>query len=195
MEDWLDSKKYVIGTLLIALIAVSALVFAIRWKNPAPIAIHPPAPTPTSAPMTVYVSGAVVNPGIYSFSDGSLVADAIDKAGGSTTDADLEHVNLAAKLDDNAQVYIPHIGEFGNDVLLQNGTVGLVDPEAGLININTAGLDELMSLPGIGEVYAQRIIAYREENGPFEILEDIMNVEGIGFTRYQYIQPFITIGE
>lgn len=195
MEEWLSSKKYVIGSIMIGLLAVATLVFAIRWQNPAPITILPPAPTATRSPMSVYVSGAVVSPGIYSFSEGALVSDAIDQAGGPAANADLEHVNLAAELSDNAQVYIPHEGEFGSDVLLQNGTVGLVDPEAGLVNINTANLDELMSLPGIGEVYAQRIIDYREQNGPFEIIEDIMNVEGIGFTRFQYIQPYIIIGD
>ena len=152
----------------------------------------PRLPTATNSSIQVYVSGAVKQPGVYALPLGSRVADAVSAAGGASQDADMERMNLAARVNDEAHVSVPHLGE--TPVL---DTIVSAQPEAspssqytaqtsqpkpvpaGKVNINTATSAELQTLPGIGPVLAERIIAYRKENGPFLTVEDIMHVSGI----------------
>lgn len=195
MNEWVEERKGFLIVFFSSAIILAAIIFIIRWQTPAPITILPPEPTNTPGPIDIYISGAVKNPGVYQIPAGSLISDALAYAGGPVGNADLEHVNLAIELRDGNQIYIPRDGEFGNEVFLENGTVGIIDPLSGLININTATLEELMSLPGIGQTYAERIIAYREERGPFTLIEEIMNISGIGQARFQDIAPLITVGE
>lgn len=195
MNDWLDSHRILVFSVLGTLITIALIIFVVRWQTPAPITIIPPEATSTPGPFAVYVSGAVKTPGVYPLPAGSRVEDALAVGGGPTADADLDHVNLAARLSDGAQVYIPFMGEFGPEILTLNGTVGLVDPLAGLININEASVEELDALPGIGPALAGRIIAYREERGPFTAIENIMDVSGIGPACFENIQSLITVGE
>lgn len=146
-----------------------------------------PDATVTPPPVRVYVTGGVAQPGVVTVPAGSLLADALDAAGGATSDADLERVNLAAPLADNQHVIIPT--RTAEDVTGTSPPVG-----AGtLVNINTATQAELETLPHIGPAMAQRIIAYREENGPFTAKEDLQNVAGIGEARYNDIEPLITV--
>ena len=133
--------------------------------------------TPELDTLTVYVSGAVVSPGVYFFQEGDRAFLAVEKAGGFTEDADRDAVNLALPLKDGEQLRIPRRTE-------EHGSNGTGDPR---VNINTADVEELMKLSGIGEAKARAIIAYRTRNGPFESPEELKNVSGIGAAIYQNI--------
>ncbi len=176
----------------VTLIAAALLA---ACQSPAPIVIVPPptpAPTtiPTPAPMRVYVSGAVARPGVYLLPPHSIGEAAIQAAGGATGEADLEGVNLAQELHDQEHFHVPHRNEAGAAPAPQ-GT-----PAAGVrININTATAQELDQLPKIGPVTAQQIIEFRSRNGPFQRVEDIMQVKGIGQATFDQIKDMITVGD
>ena len=135
----------------------------------------------------VHISGAVVRPGVYSLPEGSRLFDAVELAGGFGPDADEDYLNLAAVIEDGSKYHVPTIQESATAELpaWQGG-----DPR---VDINHAGLEELMSLTGIGEGKARAIIAYREEHGGFQKTEDIMKVSGIGEGLYANIQDEITV--
>lgn len=143
----------------------------------------------------VDVAGNVVSPGVYELSGDSRVIDAVNMAGGLTDNADAAQVNLARKLVDGEQVYIPAEGEAiasagatSGGLHASSGATG-----AGLVNINVASESELMSLTGIGEVTAGRIVEDREQNGPFESIEDLKRVSGIGDTKFDAIRGSICV--
>jgi competence protein ComEA len=144
-------------------------------------------PPPTPAPLIVDVAGAVPRPGVYEMPGGSRVKDAVQAAGGFLAEADKANINLAAPLEDGQKLDIPFLAGAER--------VGVAAPETpALIDINTAGLTELDSLPGIGQTLAQAIIDYRETYGEFYYPEDIMNVPGIGETTFENIKDLITTG-
>ena len=147
-------------------------------------------PTPTPATINVYVSGAVKQPDVYALPLNSIVKDALTAAGGATVDADLDRINLATRLADQMQVYVPRQGEAAPPP--QSGSVP--GAAAGKINLNTATVEELDQLPGIGPAYAAAIIDYRTKNGPFKRIEDINAVKGIGDALFEKIKDQITVG-
>lgn len=148
----------------------------------------------TSAQIKVYVSGAVVRPGIYNLPAAARAQDAVTAAGGFTQAANPEKVNLAKKLKDGSQVNVP--SQSSKKAASGSGRRSERQNAAGnyvrTVNINTAGLDELVSLPGIGEATAQKIIDYRRVQ-PFSKIEDLMQVKGIGQGKFQKLQDRITI--
>lgn len=160
-------------------------------------------PAPTKAPIAVHVIGAVPRPGLYEFVEGARVQDAIDAAGGLLSSANVDSINLAALLEDGQQLNIPYkAGEVPAESFSTEEELVLPTEESSenseventeLININTASLEELDSLPGIGPTIAQRIIDYRNENGPFNTIEDIQNVSGVGPSTFEEIQDLITV--
>lgn len=154
----------------------------------------------------VYVSGAVVRPGLYDLPSGSRADDAVTAAGGMTQEADVTRVNLALKLKDGVQVNVPYQKKkyekqyrdsfnksyankksslLYNDVSKQTGHVGTV-------NINTASAKELEALPGIGPSMAKRIISYRNSHS-FNQIEDLLKVQGIGKAKLEMLRPRIRI--
>ena len=143
----------------------------------------------SSAQLYVQVSGAVECPGVYAFPEGSRVYEAIARAGGLTEDAYDVELNQAQLLTDGQKIYVPVVGEAVT--VSQNGSAGLSDD--GRININTATVEELMTLTGIGETRAKSIVAYRDANGPFAAPEDLQQVSGIGESTYRKIADAITI--
>lgn len=154
------------------------------------------SPAPTAAPMIVHITGAVVDPGVYSQPPGSRVMDAIQAAGGLTPDADSTLINLAMLVEDGMQVWVPR--QIVDDLVGKNPGKAEIDPvtrhPGGLININTATQTELETLSGIGPVTAKAIIQYRQENGPFSEIEAIQAVSGIGPVTFEKIREFITVG-
>ena len=144
--------------------------------------------------IVVDVEGAVVSPGVVTLTEGSRVYEAVEAAGGMAESADHGKVNLAEKVSDGMAVYIPFQGEEQSGLApgISSGQTSS-SGSGGLININTADKSALMQLPGIGEVYAQSIIDYRQSVGTFQKIEDIKNVSGIGDGRYEKIKDKITI--
>jgi len=155
--------------------------------QPRPTAIPP---TPTPATINVYVTGEVNNPDVYALPLNAIVKDAVTAAGGATADADLDRINLATKLTDQMQVYVPRQGEAAPPP--SNGSTPNAPTEK--ININTANAEELDKLPGIGPSLAKAIIDYRTKNGPFNKIEDINDVKGIGDALFEKIKDQITVG-
>jgi len=153
--------------------------------------------------ISVHVTGCVNNPGVVTIKRGSIIKDAIDAAGGATEDADLENINLVYKLNYNVKIKIRAKGEVSGETetslagkgvdIIDNsgGAVEEVKRSDGKININSATVEELMELPGIGEKTAADIIKYREQAGGFRTIEDIMNVPGIKEGRFEKIRDKI----
>ncbi len=184
MEDWLERYRGYILIILINFILTGGAVILLNRPEPTPIVISEPPPTPTPRPILVYVSGAVENPDVYPLQAEAIVKEAIQAAGGATEEADLERINLAKRVHDGEHIHVPKIGEAVGPPMSE---------ESGKININTATLEELDSLPGIGPVYAQRIVEYRTQKGPFKTIEEIMNVPGIGEKMFEKIKDLITV--
>lgn len=152
--------------------------------------------------ITVHVIGEVVSPGVVSLKEGSRIIDAINSCGGKTENADITKINLAYILEDGIQIYVPRLDDdidnveyiregAGENVISDN--VVQDDKKSIKVNINTANLDKLQTLPGIGEAMAKRIIEYRTENGKFQSIEDIKNVSGIGDSKFEKIKEYIVI--
>lgn len=138
--------------------------------------------------IVVHVSGSVRNSGIVKLSEGARVNDAVERAGGVLREADINKVNLAAILNDGDKVYIPKVGEKYEEVTFTQAV-----SNQGIININTASLNELDDIPGVGPSTAEKIIEYRKSNGFFKKVEDIKNVSGIGEKKFEKIKKYITI--
>lgn len=138
--------------------------------------------------MQVYVTGAVSRPDVYPLPQGSIVKDAILAAGGPAPDADLERINLAASLSAGQQVHVPRQGEAALPSLPARSEI-IGD---GRINVNTAGAALLETLPGIGPSLAERIVQHRESNGPFESVQDLLAVPGIGPATLAKFEEMIT---
>lgn len=141
--------------------------------------------TVQAAGVYVYVCGSVKNPGVFVLAEGSRVSEALEAAGGYAEDADREFVNLAAKVTDGQKLYFPAYGE--------KLSPSEEREDDGLVNINTASVEELCKLPGIGESRAADIISYRESTGGFKTCEDIMKVSGIKTSVYNKIKDKIKV--
>ncbi len=143
----------------------------------------------------VHISGAVARAGLLELKDGDRLFDAIDAAGGTTEGADLDAVNLSQKLTDESRIHIPLQGEGQVQSLgIMSGVSGQAggSTQGGLVNINHGTKEELMTLPGIGDKTADKIIKYREAQ-PFGSIEDIKEVSGIGEKKFEDIKDKIGI--
>jgi len=166
---------------------------------------EPEPPEPAEPPrIIVHVSGAVNNAGVYELPDTARVNDALIAAGGENEHADLSQVNLADYLRDGMKVHIPAADEAVQAILTPpaDGSAhgsGRGDNQAnnqnsGLININTATSEELQKLSGVGAVLAQNIIDFREANGSFASVDELVNVPRIGAATVERLRPSITVG-
>ena len=145
--------------------------------------------TETLPKVCVHVCGSVAIPGVYYLDEGSRIHEAVALAGGFTEEAAGDAINLAETVSDGEKIYIPSKEDVENGYSAEEKA----DSGDGLVNINTASLDELKTLPGIGDMKAEAIIAYREEFGNFTSVEDIMNVSGIKDSSYERIKDFIKV--
>ncbi|MEQ2718039.1 helix-hairpin-helix domain-containing protein [Fusicatenibacter saccharivorans] len=145
----------------------------------------------------VYICGAVASPGVYTLPGGSRVVQAVEAAGGFLPDAEEKILNLARKIEDGEQITVWTREEAENMEITetpQQNTGGTEQASgSGKVNLNTAGKEELMTLSGIGESRADAIIAYREANGPFGSIEEIMNIEGIKGKMFEKIRGSIEV--
>ena len=156
----------------------------------------------TTTEVTVYISGAVKTEGVITMSSEDRLSDAIKVMGGIVEGADMNAINLAEKLVDGKHYIIPKQGEqIPNDVNAGGGVSGASTQTAGgsergqggLVNLNTATIEQLDTLPGVGEATANKIITYREENGGFKSIEDLKNVKGIGDKKFEEIKGNICV--
>lgn len=158
--------------------------------------------------ITIFISGAVKSPGVVELDSTDRLMDGVNFCGGVTEEADMNRINLAMKIVDEGHYIIPKIGEEvinnssevvnSNPNENSNQNVNVSNNESSKsdnnkININSASLIELDSLPGVGEVTAQKIIDYREENMNFKSIEEIKNVKGIGENKFNDLKDYISI--
>jgi competence protein ComEA len=201
MKPW----QYLLTGVLIGLLATGAILLisqpergvAITLKPaPTPTLTAAPKPTATPSPILVLINGQVAKPGIYELDKESRLMDLINLAGGLTDQADVKRVNNVFILHDGDYFYIPAIDESipetarnapGNDPLSN------VDSFDYPLNLNAATQEALESLPGIGPSKAKDIIAYREEMGVFQTVDDLLNVPGIGPTILESIREYLII--
>ena len=140
----------------------------------------------------VYVCGQVQNPGVYVLKQGSRVCDVFAMAGGLTKEAATDYWNQAKVLQDGEMIYVPTIEE-AKERLPEAGAGDLNNKQPGKININIASVEDLMTLPGVGESKAKSIVEYRKAHGKFGSIEDIMNVSGIKEAMYEKIKEYISV--
>ena len=143
----------------------------------------------------VYVTGEVNAPGVIELEEGARIEDAIEGAGGIKREANLNDVNLAYEVSDGEKIYIPNLldatgTESTEETLTETSSNNNSNKK---VNINKATASELTSVPGIGESTAEKIIAYRDENGKFKSVEDIRNVSGIGASKYEKMKDYISV--
>lgn len=153
----------------------------------APVTV-PSGPVPTTDALVVHLTGWVVHPGLVKVPAGSRVGDVLAAAGGARPGAALDSVNLAEPVVDGQQVVVPGPGE-PTPAQVEAGPNGAGGP----IRLNTANPEQLESLPGVGPVLAERIVAHREANGPFEVIEDLLEVSGIGESKLASIRDLVVV--
>lgn len=153
------------------------------------ISMQPEVTEVSQSKIYVDVCGAVVNPGVYQAEEGARVYQLIQMAGGILPEGAGNGINQAATVMDGEQLYVPFQSE------MVSGVADLESKDSGEsgVNINTAGVEELMTLPGIGESKAQAIIQYREEHGKFQTIEELMNITGIKNGVYEKIKELVRI--
>jgi competence protein ComEA len=201
--DWVASvgSRQLVALAVVGVVTLGggALWYVRSLPRPVTVSAEPSAapsadPEASASPavVIVHVAGLVRRPGVYELPEGSRVIDAIEAAGGAKAGADLAALNLAAVLADAQQILVPKRGA-GGDGGGGSGGGGPGGGDSGLVNINTASLEELETLPGVGPVLAQSIIDYREEHGPFTRIEDLMNVSGIGEKRFEDLKDKVTV--
>ena len=145
--------------------------------------------TTLEAVIFVDIKGAVKKPGVYQMKAGVRVKDAIDAAGGLTAEADSQKVNLAQRVEDQMVIVVPKVGEEAEAI--PAGVTSKETSKEGKVNINTATVEELKTLKGVGEKKAEAIIEYRKKNGSFKTKEDLMKVRGIGKKLFESFQERI----
>jgi len=179
---------------LVAYVALAVVIGLLGMRylrsSPAPVpAAAPAAPFKVSAggrESVVHVAGAVRRPGVYTLRPGARVQDAVRRAGGARRGADLDAVNLAARVADGQQVVVPSRA---------TAAVPAADPAAGPpaspVSLGSATLEQLQTLDGVGPATAQKIVAYRTEHGGFRSIDDLANVPGIGPKRLAALKPHV----
>ena len=187
MLSIVQKKIAVIVVLIVGLLAGSIYHYSLNSAPPVVVSAQDQAQSPAKEKhgVVVYISGAVIQPGVLSVAVDSRVIDAINQAGGLAPGADVSKINLAQKVKDGMHVTIP-----GNIV---EGQMTEKSGAGSKININTADPGQLDKLPGIGAATANKVIEYRNANGPFHSLDDLKKVSGIGEAKYTKLKDRITI--
>jgi competence protein ComEA len=172
--------------LLVLLVLVGRQLAGAGSPPPArPVVVAADAGSETHPALLVHVVGAVRRPGLYRLDADARVADAVRRAGGATRKADLTLVNLAAPVADGAQVVVPSRQVAGADTAKASGA------GSAPVHLNTATLEDLDALPGVGPATAQRILDYRQENGAFATVDELDAVPGIGPARLEQLRELV----
>ena len=188
-------QKYIL--LVIAAVLISGLVYGLynRFYKPLDAGIFTASADKISEPcpvdLIVHVSGAVKKEGVFKLRPGSRMLGAVNAAGGFLFNADISSVNLAEELKDGSKIVIPF--KILQPENLSFNSANGANSNAGAINLNMAKKEELMNIPGVGEVTAKRIIEFREKNGRFVGVDDLKKVGGIGDKKLEKMKPYITV--
>ena len=196
-ESWsLSAKAAVVGGILLILVGVGGLfsqkeesVEEIEAVVTTVLAEKTEVSTTQETVIFVDIKGAVKNPGVYQMKVGDRVKDALDAAGGLTAEADSQKVNLAQRVEDQMVIVVPKVGEEAEAI--PAGATSKEASKEGKVNINTATVEELKTLKGVGEKKAEAIIEYRKKNGSFKTKEDLMKVRGIGKKLFESFEERI----
>lgn len=186
----LSRRQALVGALILTIVLLVAGRILAREEEAPGLLARPIALAPAPAPrLVVHVVGAVRRPGLYRLREGNRTADAVSRAGGATRRADLAGVNLAAPVVDGAQVVIP-----SRPVASTGAPADAAPPSAGEarpVRLNTATLEQLDTLPGVGPVTAQKIVAFRQEHGAFLSVDELDAVPGIGPARLAELRKVV----
>jgi len=196
-ESWsLSAKAAVVGGILLILVGVGGL-FSKREESVEGTTVvettmlveKTEVSTTQETVIFVDIKGEVKKPGVYQMKAGDRVKDALEAAGGLTEEADSQKVNLAKRLEDQMVIVVPKVGEEAEEI--PAGETRNEATKEGKVNINTATVEELKTLKGVGEKKAEAIIEYRKKNGSFQTKEDLMKVRGIGKKLFESFQERI----
>ena len=209
-SPWLRPVLAGAGAVLAVGILVAVGLLFLRSSAPPPKLTLPQA-EPGSAPpdgsgpaatppvtVTVHVAGQVANPGVYAVPAGGRVADAVVAAGGTAADADVEQLNLAARVSDGERVYVPKKGEAppvvsGNTAPPAAGGGGKAAAPGAPVDLNTATAEQLEALPGVGPATSRAILAYRASHGRFRSVTELLEVPGIGPAKLEALRPLVRV--
>jgi len=219
LEFFKDHIYFILGGLCIVIIGVIYIVSQLRLGrqilpqdiiyDPVVIVVPAPAadnlsvqeieePTEEARTIVVHIIGEVKNPGVFTLPYGSRVDDVLQMAGGGTIYADVSRINLAAFLRDAMQIRIPAFGEDLDDLFVYDETAEAAQTPgaatSGLVNVNTASLTELQTLPRIGPAMAPRIVDFREAYGNFASVDELINIPGIGDATLAGLRDLVTVG-
>jgi competence protein ComEA len=172
--------------LLVLVVAGNVLLRPTRPAVPPPVRIAAPVARASTARLFVNVVGAVRRPGLYRLKEGSRVADAVIRAGGPTTKAQIELLNLAARIADGEQIVVPRRGLANPTAAASGGAAA-----AGPVHLNSATLEQLDALPGVGPVTAQKILDYRQQHGAFGSVDELDAIVGIGPARLEQLRGLV----
>ena len=188
--EWLGRNRGGLAIGAVGMVLVGLAAAFLQRPTPAPLVVQAPtarpSPSPQIVPIAVSVAGEVPRPGLYHLPPGSRIDDAVKAAGGATDAADVNRLNLAARLADGQQVMVPRRIE-----ALGAGAAPPVLPAA--VNINLATIPELDRLPGVGPAIAQRIVAYREQHGPFTRVEQLRDAKLVNAATFEKIKDLVTV--
>ncbi len=159
-----------------------AIFFLLNRPSGSGVTVITPSPT-QAGPIQAYITGAVVSPGVYTLQPESRVNDLVQAAGGALPEADMTSVNMAKRVSDEDQVYVSSVDE-----------APPASSRSNLLDINQASAEQLMALPGIGEVRSRAIVNYRIEIGRFQRIDQLLDVPGIGSATFEGIRDLVTLG-
>jgi competence protein ComEA len=190
---WVGQYRAVLSAGIVGAVIISLTVLAVRRSEPPRVVVQVPAtravPSPVvPAQLVVHLSGEVIMPGVYHLPVGARIDDALQAAGGATVDGDIQHLNLAARLADGQQIVVP---KRINPMLIAISTAA--SPTPGPLNLNVASVAELDRLPGVGPVTAQRIVAYREQHGPFTAVDQLRQANLVNAATFEKIKELVAV--
>lgn len=199
--EWLARHRAVLSAVILLVVASGVVAVVVRRPDPPRVVLQQstqqtaqqaatrPATSPQVASLLiVHLTGEVIAPGVYRLPVGARVDDALKAAGGPTGEGDIHRLNLAARLADGQQIVVPK----RIDPMLAS-LVPIASPTVGRVNLNLATVPELDRLPGVGPVTAQRIVAYREQHGPFTTVEQLREAKLVNAATFEKIKDLVGI--